>query len=96
MTFEQIKNPDSVSYIMLYNACAQMQSKEGLELIRNVSKTIPKSFYSDVKLVTSLLDAYGKCGDVTSAQILFDSSENKNIEMHNALMKGNIQSCCKP
>ena len=92
MAFERIKNPDSVSYIMLYNACAQMQSKEGLELIRNVSKTIPKSFYSDVKLVTSLLDAYGKCGDITSAQALFGSLEIRTIEMYNALMKGNI--CC--
>ena len=82
--FQQTKNPDAVIYILLFNACARLPSKETLTLIRNVSKNIPQSFYSNSNLVTSLIDAYGKCGDITSTQALFDSSEIKTIEMHNA------------
>jgi pentatricopeptide repeat protein len=49
---------------------------------------MPKSFYSDPYLLTSLLDAFMKCGDVAAAQSLFDASTRKIISMYGAMMSG--------
>lgn len=73
------------------NACAQLGSCNGLNIINNCIKHIPRSFYSNEKFVTSLVDALAKCGDLQAAQTVFDSSFHRNIELYGALMKGNIQ-----
>jgi hypothetical protein len=49
---------------------------------------MPKSFYSNPYLLTSLLDALMKCGDIINAQSLFDTSTNKSLGMYGAMMKG--------
>ena len=86
--FKEIKEPNDVIYILLCHACAQLKSDEGLSLIKTIAKDIPKSFYSNPRLQTSLIDAFAKCGDIVSAQTVFNSSKNKNIEMYGALMNG--------
>ncbi|CAF4706317.1 unnamed protein product, partial [Rotaria magnacalcarata] len=53
--------------ILLFNSCAQLKTKEALDLVKKISKQIPKSFYSNPRLLTSLLDALMKCGDVAHA-----------------------------
>ena len=87
--FNQIKNPDEVNVILLFNACAQLGTDEALNLTKKVSKEIPKSFYSNPTLLTSLLDALMKCGDVQHAQSLFDASTKKVMQMYGAMMNGN-------
>jgi pentatricopeptide repeat protein len=49
---------------------------------------MPKSFYSNLRLVTSLIDALMKCGDVAHAQSLFDTSQKKVIPIYGAMMSG--------
>ena len=87
--FNQIKNPDELNITVLFNACAQLGTDEALNLVKKVSKEIPKSFYSNPRLVTSLLDALMKCGDVQHAQSLFDASTKKDLPMYGAMMNGN-------
>ena len=86
--FHKTKDPDSILYILLFNACAQLASAEGLNIIKKVLRTIPKSFHSNDRLTTSLIDALAKCGDIETAQSLFNSTKNKNVQMANAMMKG--------
>jgi len=86
--FKEIKNPDHVIFILLFNACAQLGTADALNLTKKISKDIEKSIYSNVRLLTSLLDALMKCGDVTYAQSLFNTSSKKPIEMYGAMMKG--------
>ena len=88
--FEDIKDPDVITATISLNACAQLGSSKALSIINNTLKRISQSFYSNEKFVTSLVDALGKCGDMTSAQAVFDSSSHRNIELYGALMKGNI------
>ncbi len=73
----------------MFNACAQLGTNEALNLAKKVSKEIPKSFHSDLGLLTSLLDALMKCGDVQHAQLLFDTSRAKILPMYGAMMNGN-------
>ncbi|CAF1356880.1 unnamed protein product [Rotaria magnacalcarata] len=86
--FNKIENPNDVNIILLFNACAQLKTKEALDLVKKTSEQIPKSFYSNPRLLTSLLDALMKCGDVARAESLFHSSKQKILPMYGAMMKG--------
>ncbi|CAF4474482.1 unnamed protein product, partial [Rotaria magnacalcarata] len=81
-----------VNFSILFNACAQLKTKEALDLLKKTSKQIPKSFYSNPYLLTSLLDALMKCGDVAYAESLFYSSQQKVLPMYGAMMKGYVDN----
>ncbi|CAF1097661.1 unnamed protein product [Rotaria sordida] len=86
--FSQIQNPNEVIITLLFNACAQLQTLHALNLAKNVSKEIPKSSFSNPYLLTSLLDAFMKCGDLYSAESLFNISKEKSLSIYGAMMKG--------
>ena len=86
--FNQIKNPNDVNLTVLFNACAQLGTVEALALVKKVSKEMPESFYSNPRLLTSLLDALMKCGDVKHAELLFHKLTRKTLPMYGAMMKG--------
>ncbi len=86
--FNEIESPDAIIVTLLFNACGNLGTNEALNLAKTVFKQIPQYFHSDVYLLTSLLDALMKCGDVASAQSLFDSSTNKTLSMFGAMMQG--------
>ncbi|CAF2053409.1 unnamed protein product, partial [Rotaria magnacalcarata] len=90
--FNEIENPDDVHMILLFNSCAQLKTKEALDLVKKMSKLIPKSFYSNPRLLTSLLHALMKCGDVAHAEALFYSSKEKVFPMYGAMMKGYVDN----
>ncbi|CAF1339290.1 unnamed protein product [Rotaria magnacalcarata] len=90
--FKEIKNPNEIITNLLFNACADLRTEEALNLIKKVSKTIPKSYYLNSYLITSLLDAFMKCKDVENAQLLFDKTKNKVLPMYGAMMKGYIEN----
>jgi pentatricopeptide repeat protein len=86
--FHQINNPDEVMVIIFFNACAQIGTNEALNLLKKVSSNIPKSFYSNSRLLTSMIDALIKCGDTKHAQSLFNISTNKILSTYNTMMNG--------
>jgi len=85
--FHEIKNPDEVIIILLFNACAQLETLEALNLVKKISREMPKSFHSNPRLVNSLFDALIKCGDYSSAEIIF-SKMKKSVESYGNLMNG--------
>ena len=86
--FHQIQSPDSVIIILLFNACAQLASDQALCLVKKVLRTIPKSFFENPRLLSSLIDALMKCGDVQLAQAWFEKSTNNVLSIYGAMMKG--------
>ncbi|CAF3518869.1 unnamed protein product [Adineta steineri] len=86
--FHEINKPDEVIVILLFNTCAQLGTEEALNLAKRVSKETPQLFYSNPRLLTSLLDALIKCGDMEHAQLLFDRSTKKVLSMYGAMMSG--------
>jgi pentatricopeptide repeat protein len=90
--FKQVQNPNEIIRTLLFNACAQLRTDEALELVKSVASTMPASSYKDLYLITSLLDALMKSGDVAQAQSLFDTSERKVESMYGAMMKGYIDN----
>ncbi len=71
----------------MFKACAHLETNEALNLAKKVLKEIPKSFYSNPHLLTSLFDALIKCGDCLNAEILF-SKMRKSVESYGNLMNG--------
>ncbi|CAF1639242.1 unnamed protein product, partial [Rotaria magnacalcarata] len=90
--FHEIKKPDEIIITILFNACANLKTNEGLNLVKEVYKETPKSFQSNPYLLTSLLDAFMKCGDVSNAELLFDKISNKALQMYGAMMKGYFEN----
>ena len=90
--FYQVNIPDKIIVTILFNACAQLGTKEALNVAKAVSEQIPKSFYSNSYVLPSLLDVLMKCGEVTEAELLFNTSRNKDLSMYGTMMKGNSYS----
>ena len=88
--FRQVRNPNEFIFNLCFNACAQVRTDEALDLIRDAVSTMPESLYKNVHVVTSLLDALLKCGDVDNAQSLFDKTASKTLTMYGAMMKGDV------
>ena len=86
--FDEINKPDHVIYILIFQACAQLGTKEALDLIRSFRPKMPTSFYSNPRLLTSLIDALMKCEDVETAEILFNEVQVKSIPLYGAMIKG--------
>ena len=86
--FTQIRKPDDMTITILFNACALVRTAEALDLVKKVASQAPQSSYSDVILVASLLDALMKCGDVATAESVFESTVIKALPMYGAMMKG--------
>ncbi|CAF3445944.1 unnamed protein product [Rotaria socialis] len=86
--FKEVKNPNEVMVNLVFNACAQLATEYELNLLKSISSVISSSFYSNHYVLTSLIDAFIKCGDVKSAKSLFDKSTRKTLPMYGALMAG--------
>jgi pentatricopeptide repeat protein len=72
----------------LFNACAQLKTTEALNVTKKISKQMPKSFHSNPYVLTSLLDAFMKCGDVADAQSVFNKLTKKDLPMYGTMMSG--------
>ncbi|CAF1686144.1 unnamed protein product, partial [Rotaria magnacalcarata] len=90
--FNEIKDPNEIIITLFFNACAQLGTEKELLLLKSISSKISNSFYSDPYVVTSLIDAFMKCGDVTNAKSVFDRSTKKALPMYGAMMKGYIKN----
>ena len=86
--FHRIENPNDVILNQMLNACALLRTDEALTLVKKTALDAKPSFYSNRFLMTSLLDALIKCGDVKSAESLFSEMKKKTVEMYGAMMNG--------
>ena len=86
--YHQIRTPNDILINLFFTACAHLRTPEALKSVKTVLSTLTKSSLSNPVLLTSLLDALMKCGDVRSAQLFFDRSTRKVLSMYGAMMKG--------
>lgn len=85
----EITEPNEIIINLLFNACADLGTDKALSLVKKTSSNMPKSFYSNPFILTSLIDAFMKCGDAAQAQSLFEKTTVKILPMYGAMMKGN-------
>ncbi|KAK6939805.1 Pentatricopeptide repeat [Dillenia turbinata] len=77
--------PNSVTYILLLQACADMAV---LESGRAVHSLIIRSHLGmpDTILASALLDMYSKCSSLQDAKTVFDSEVEKDVALWNAMI----------
>ncbi|CAF1571317.1 unnamed protein product [Adineta ricciae] len=90
--FYFLKNPNEILILLLFNGCAQLPSEQSLNLVQKIwEQSKVKSLRSD-NLLTSVIDALMKCGDIKSAGVVFAESPSKSISMYGAMMNGYIKN----
>ena len=89
--YHQIQTPDDIVINLFFTACALWRTPEALKSVKTVLSTLTKSSLSNPLLLTSLLDALMKCGDVQNAELFFSQSTRKHVPMYGAMMKGSVK-----
>ena len=88
--FQKADNPDDILCILFFNACAQIASNEISPMMENISEKIPKPFYYNKRLLTSMINGFTRCHNVERAESIFQQIKNPSIETIGAMMKGKI------
>ncbi|CAF1456583.1 unnamed protein product [Adineta ricciae] len=89
--FKRIDRPDAIIINLLFNACAQLRTPEALSLVKQTYKNMSSSFYSNDYVTTSLLDALVKCGDTSTAKVVFSKMRRPVIAYANLMTGFNDQ-----
>ncbi|EHA8589860.1 pentatricopeptide repeat-containing protein, chloroplastic [Cocos nucifera] len=83
-------DPDAVTMVNLLPACAQVRGISHGKAIHGSS--IRKSFLPHLVLETALTDMYAKCGELRSAELLFDQMTEKTLVSWNAMIAAYVQN----
>ncbi|XVF54121.1 hypothetical protein PTKIN_Ptkin05aG0155600 [Pterospermum kingtungense] len=81
--------PDSMMLLAVLRSCSSLALKsKGMEIHCLAVKT---GFVSDIYIGSALVDMYGKCGDIESAQNVFSGLHWRDLVSWNALLCGYSQ-----
>ena len=86
--FKGVNKPDAVLITLLFKACAQIPSKESLDIAKNTWKKYQNTSLLNPHALSSLINALMKHRDVKSAENIFHQRSNKALSMYGAMMKG--------
>ncbi|KAH8942420.1 hypothetical protein BDL97_14G098100 [Sphagnum fallax] len=79
-------DPDHVAFVMVVNACASIMAlNEGRHIHEQI---VQNGFESDVIVGNSLVDMYAKCGNMETAQSVFQRMPTHNVFAWNAMILG--------
>ncbi|KAJ1423819.1 Tetratricopeptide-like helical domain superfamily [Sesbania bispinosa] len=82
--------PNSITFCAFLNACADTLR---LELGRQLHGFIIQSGYrEDVSVSNGLIDFYGKCGDIVSSEMVFNSIGRKNVVSWCSMLAALVQN----
>eukprot|EP00268_Persea_americana_P066160 TRINITY_DN8949_c0_g1_i7.p1 TRINITY_DN8949_c0_g1~~TRINITY_DN8949_c0_g1_i7.p1 ORF type:complete len:757 (+),score=115.65 TRINITY_DN8949_c0_g1_i7:263-2533(+) len=83
-------NPNPITLVNLLPACAQLR---GLSQGKSIHATaIRKGFLPFLVLETAIVDMYAKCGELRSAEQLFEQMMEKNLISCNAMIAAYVQN----
>ncbi|XP_010667485.2 pentatricopeptide repeat-containing protein At2g03380, mitochondrial [Beta vulgaris subsp. vulgaris] len=86
-----LRETDDIVFSIVLKACCQLRDIcEG----RKVHCHIVKAGSPDSFVLTSLVDLYAKCGEIDSAQIVFEEIEDRNVVSWTSLITGYVQNDC--
>ncbi|XP_057842691.2 pentatricopeptide repeat-containing protein At4g21065-like [Cryptomeria japonica] len=81
--------PNFATFASILPACARKGDLEqGMKIHQNVIKN---GFLSNM-VINALIDMYGKCGSIQQAQVVFDTTRQRNVISWNAMIVGYVQN----
>jgi DNA polymerase III alpha subunit (gram-positive type) len=86
--FEQVPQPNEILVTLVFNACAQLGTRDACQVVKRISSEMPVAFHRHVNVLSSLIDALMHCQDVDSAQQVFESRQIDDLSLVAAMMKG--------
>lgn len=90
--YRRIDKPNEVNMVLLFNACANLRTKAALALVNHVWSKMPSSFYSNPFLITSLIDALMKHGDVEAAEAVFKQRQDHGLSCYGSIISGYVKN----
>ncbi|XP_057826528.2 pentatricopeptide repeat-containing protein At2g13600 [Cryptomeria japonica] len=89
-TFKQMQSagvqPNSKTFASILPACAEMGALEhGMDIHQNILET---GIFSNVVVVSALVDMYAKCGSLQKARELFDKISQRDSILWSAMIAG--------
>ncbi|MCO5589128.1 hypothetical protein L7F22_043094 [Adiantum nelumboides] len=81
--------PDRVTFLNVLKACGNMCFLDQAQQLHRSAKNFGVEF--DLSLNNTLIDMYGKCGDVDAARQIFDDMQEHDTVSWNTLMTGYAQ-----
>jgi len=83
--FFTISNPNDLNFMLFFNACAGIGTKNALPLIEKGLSTVPKYYCEDARILIAVFDAYVKCGDLLNAEKVL-SKMKRTVKSYGNLM----------
>ncbi|KAI4352560.1 hypothetical protein L6164_006797 [Bauhinia variegata] len=81
---------DNVTYVSIFSLCAQTRDLQlGLQIH---AKMLKAGVQLDFFVTSTMIDMYGKCGQVLNARKVFNSMQNRNVVSWTALMTAFLQN----
>jgi hypothetical protein len=90
--FNAIEQPNEVILTLTLNACAQIGTKEMLHRVQQIISNLSEAQQLNRYLITSIIDALMKCGDVAASESFFNRSKVKPLQAIGAMMNGRLVS----
>ncbi|CAF1183546.1 unnamed protein product [Rotaria sp. Silwood1] len=84
--FLTIEKPDKIIFSILFNACAQLRTKDALDLGKKVFNQLPIECRQSNDLLYSVLNMFIKCDDLKSAESLFNRID-RDLISYGSMMK---------
>ncbi|KAL6007324.1 hypothetical protein ACLOJK_032821 [Asimina triloba] len=86
--FKQFKKkgikPDETFILVIISTCSQVGVLDTAETI--IRENLEHSHLSNLKVVTSLIDMYAKCGSIEKAVQIFEQADNKDLICYSAMI----------
>ncbi|CAF1202782.1 unnamed protein product [Didymodactylos carnosus] len=80
--------PSEFTFSILFKICTEIADQRSLEFGKLIFDRMPKKFYNNIVIITSALQMFLKCGDISTAEELFNRIQNKNLIVFTVMMKG--------
>jgi pentatricopeptide repeat protein len=81
--------PDLVTFICLIKACANQASLQEARWVHSIIEVA--GFGSDLRVATSMVHMYAKCGSVIDARSIFNKMDEQDLATWNAMIVGLAQ-----
>lgn len=76
------------TFSILFKICTDSADQRSLEFGQLIFDRMPKKFHNNSVVITSALQMFVKCGNISKAEQLFNTIQNKNLFTFSVMMNG--------